>query len=273
MGLPSLIDDMAKPEEEEYRAQVVRYLDSVFNECLEEAAGKAIRKGRKPIDPVEGMMRDTEALAAAFDNESNYIAYCCQVHPHTYTCINYSLKGLVGESADKRRGTARRFKVPWKIVENTGFTEDGLLKIRRNHPLVNRYNKAMAVGLRHNHDVSMILKRTKGLAMVFYITNYATKLDTPMWKRLVFAVDVLRQLSESATPGHFESNLTEQDTQRQAQRQAKVSKSRQFLMRAANPITSERQLSAVEGCYFLLGYQTDFTNVPHWSYINLTALY
>lgn len=32
----------------------------------------------------------------------------------------------------------------------------------------------MAVGLRHNHDISMILTRTKGLAMIFYITNYAT---------------------------------------------------------------------------------------------------
>ncbi|KAJ3454832.1 hypothetical protein MRS44_013432 [Fusarium solani] len=268
MRLPSLIDEMANPEEEEYRGQVVRYLDSVFHECLDEEAGKAIRKERKPIDPVEEIMHDTEALAAAFDNESNYIAYCCQVHSHTYTCIKYSLKRLVGEGADKhKKRTACRFKAPWRIVEDTGFTEDGLLKIRRNHPLVNRYNKAMAVGLRHNHDISMILTRTKGLAMVFYITNYATKLDTPMWKRLVFAADVLRQLRESE--GHPRPNLAEQDSRRQAV----VNESRQFLMRSANRIFSERQLSAVEVCYFLLGYQTDFTNVPQWSYINLTALY
>jgi hypothetical protein len=267
MELPTLIDDMAAPEEEDYRARVVRYLDSVFHECLDEEAGKAIRKERKPIDPVAGMMRDTEALAAAFDSESNYIAYCCQVHSHTHTCIKYSLKGLVGDDADGHKRTACRFKAPWKIVENTGFTEDGLGKIRRNHPLVNRYNKAMAVGLRHNHDISMILTRTKGLAMVFYITNYATKLDTPMWKRLAFAADVLRQLRESA--GHPRPNLAEQNSRRQAV----VNESRQFLMRAANRIFSERQLSAVEVCYFLLGYQTDFTNVLQWSYINLTALY
>ncbi|KAM5344579.1 hypothetical protein ACJ41O_013114 [Fusarium nematophilum] len=267
MELPSLIDDMAEPEEEEYRAQVVRYLDSVFNECLDEEAGRAVRKERKPIDPIEEIMHDTEALTAAFDNESNYIAYCCQVHSHTYTCIKYSLKGLVRDSANQSRRTACRFKAPWKIAESTGFTDDGLLRIRRNHPLVNRYNKAMAVGLRHNHDISMILTKTKGLAMVFYITNYATKLDTPMWKRLVFAADVLRQLRESAALRG--PSLAEQD----AQRQGVVNEGRQFLMRAANRIFSERQLSAVEVCYFLLGYQTDFTNVPHWSYINLTALY
>jgi hypothetical protein len=91
----------------------------------------------------------------------------------------------------KYKRTACWFKAPWKIVEKFGFTEDGLLKIRWNYLLVNWYNKAMAVGLYYNYDISMILTRTKGLAMVFYITNYATKLDMPIWKRLVFAANVL----------------------------------------------------------------------------------
>ncbi|EXK76606.1 hypothetical protein FOQG_18659 [Fusarium oxysporum f. sp. raphani 54005] len=269
MQLPSLIDDMADPAEAEYRTRVVQYIDSVFHECLDENAGNAVRQERKPIHPDEGMMNNTEALTAAFENESNYIAYCCQVHSHTYTCIKYSLKGLAEQGADTNRRTACRFKAPWKIVEETGFTKDGLLCIRRNHSLVNRYNKAMAIGLRHNHDISMILTRTKGLAMVFYITNYATKLDTPMWKRIVLAAEVFRQLSESAERRRQVSDPAEGDDARPAL----LNESRQFLMRAANRIFSERQLSAVEVCYHLLGYHTDFTNVPDWSFLNLTALY
>ena len=144
-----------------------------------------------------------------------------------------------------------------------------MLAIRRNHPLVNRYNKAMAVGLRHNHDVSMILTRTKGLAMVFYITNYATKLDTPMWRRIAHAADVFRQLREDAVSRRDASAPADQG----AQRPAVLNQSRQFLMRMANRIFSEKQLSAVEVCYDMLGYQTDFTNVPHWSFLNLNALY
>ncbi|KAJ3552042.1 hypothetical protein NPX13_g11212 [Xylaria arbuscula] len=260
---------MANPGQEEYRSRVVRYLNSVFHECLDENAGKAVRQERKPIHPVEEMMHNTEALSTAFNNESNYIAYCCQVHSHTYTCIKYSLKGLAEQDADNYRQTACRFKAPWKIVKETGFTEDGLLNIRRNHPLVNRYNKAMAIGLRHNHDISMLLTRTKGLAMVFYITNYATKLDTPMWKRIVLAAQVFRQLHEAAVVRRQASDPAERD----AERPALLNESRQFLMRAANRIFSERQLSAVEVCYHLLGYHTDFTNVPHWSFLNLTALY
>ncbi|KAM4064303.1 PIF1-like helicase [Hirsutella rhossiliensis] len=251
MRLPNLMDDMANPAEEAYRAQVIRYVDSVFHECLDEDAGKAVRQQRKPIHPVGEIMTSTSALTAAFEDESNFVAYCCQVHSHTYTCLKYSLKGVAEQGADPQGRTACRFKAPWKIVDETGFTEDGLLQIRRNHPLVNRYNKSLAVGLRHNHDVSMILTKTKGLAMVYYITNYATKLDTPMWKRIA---------------RHRDPTLPDD------RQQGVLNKSRQFLMRTANRIFSERQLSAVEVCYHL-GYDTDFTNVPHWSFLNLTALY
>ncbi|XP_044718874.1 ATP-dependent DNA helicase PIF1 [Hirsutella rhossiliensis] len=246
----SLKNDMANPAEESYRAQVIRYADSVFHECLDEDAGKAVRQQRKPIDPVEEVMTSTSALTAAFEDESNFIAYCCQ-------------------GADQQRRTACRFKAPWKIVEETGFTEDGLLQIQRNHPLVNRYNKSLAVGLRHNHDVSMILTKTKGLAMVYYITNYATKLDTPMWKRIALATEVARQLREAGRPTSRAPGPALPD----GRQQAVLNESRQFLMRTANRIFSERQLSAVEVCYHLLGYDTDFTNVPHWSFLNLTALY
>ena len=214
-------------------------------------------------------MDSIEVLTAAFDEESNFIAFCCQVHSHTYTCLKYSLKGLVEQGAENYKRTACRFKAPWKIVEETGFTEEGLLRIRRNHSLVNRYNKSLAVGLRHNHDVSIIVTRTKGLAMLYYITNYATKLDTPMWKRLALAADVFGQLRQQPGLRHQVSDSAKHDDRRSAV----LNESRQFLMRVANRIFSERQLSAVEVCYHLLGYGTDFTNVPDWSFLNLTALY
>ncbi|KAJ2891231.1 uncharacterized protein MKZ38_000723 [Zalerion maritima] len=269
MQLPSLIDDMANPDEREYRTSVVRYINSVFHECLDEEAGNATRQDRKPIHPVGEMMNSSEALTSAFENESNYIAYCCQVHSHTYTCIQYSLKELAQKGANRHRRTACRFKAPWKIVEWTGFTEDGLLEICRNHPLVNRYNKAMAVDLRHNHDISLILTKTKGLAMVFYITNYATKMNTPMWKRLALAAEVLQQRYES---GVLKRQIPD-PTQSNDHRSAVLNETRQFLMRVANRVFSGSELSAVKVCYHLLGYHTDFTNVPNWSFLHLVTLY
>lgn len=99
----------------------------------------------------------------------------------------------------------------------------------------------------------MILTRSKGLAMVYYITNYATKLDTPMWRRIVHAADVLRQLHGSAETSRQQPAPASGPDR---QRPAVLNKSRQFLMRVANRIFSERQLSAVEVCYHLLGYNT-----------------
>jgi hypothetical protein len=36
---------------------------------------------------------------------------------------------------------------------------------------------------RHNTDVSFLPTNSSGLAMIFYSTNYSTKLDAPLWKR------------------------------------------------------------------------------------------
>ncbi|KAI0198723.1 hypothetical protein F4808DRAFT_462484 [Astrocystis sublimbata] len=127
----------------------------------------------------------------------------------------------------------------------------------------------MAVGLRHNHDISLILTKTKGLAMVFYITNYATKLNTPMWKRLVLAAEVLQQHHESGVRRHQIPDPVQGDEHRSAV----CNEARQLLIRVANRVFPERELSAVEVCYHLLGYQTDFTNVPNWSFLHLDTLY
>ena len=36
----------------------------------------------------------------------------------------------------------------------------------------------------------MIHTRKRGLALIHYICNYATKLNAPMWKRLAYAAEL-----------------------------------------------------------------------------------
>jgi hypothetical protein len=90
-------------------------------------------------------------------------------------------------------------------VPETNFTDDGLLEVKRDHQMVNQYNQSMAVGLRHNIDISPNLTRKKGLALMHYICNYASKLNAPMWKRLAYAeelLDLARQQGEGpGVPG------------------------------------------------------------------------
>ncbi|KAM4062438.1 PIF1 protein [Hirsutella rhossiliensis] len=64
--------------------------------------------------------------------------------------------------------------------------------------MVNRWNKAMAVGLRHNHDISFIATQRKTMALIYYITNYATKVEDPTWKRVAAAAELLPTLEPTA---------------------------------------------------------------------------
>lgn len=134
---------------------------------------------------ISSLLENREQFAAAFDEEANFCAGSTQIHTHSPTCVKYSIKGQTGKNRD-----LCRFKAPWNLVEKTAFTDGGVLQIRRTYSMVNRWNKAIAVGLRHNHDISFIATQCKTMALVFYLTNYATKVEDPMWKRIAAVVEV-----------------------------------------------------------------------------------
>ena len=50
-------------------------------------------------------------------------------------------------------------------------------------------------------------------------------------------------------------------------------KTRQFLMRVANQIFTERPLFQVEVIAHLLGYSTEFANNDGWTFLNMSMLY
>lgn len=159
-----------------------------------------------------------------------------------------------------------RFKAPWRLAEKTSFTEDGVLQIRRSHSMVNRWNKAIAVGLRHNHGISFIATQCKTMSIVFYVTNYATKVEDPVWKRVAATAEVFN-LSRSSETGNVEEghgatigDMIKQNTRR-------------FLVKVANRVFTERALSQVEVVAHLLGYPTEFTHNAAWTFLNVSSLY
>ncbi|KAF2175352.1 hypothetical protein K469DRAFT_702370 [Zopfia rhizophila CBS 207.26] len=195
MGLASILNDVGGEEQALYRERVIRYVDSVFTEVcslyhglnqrslsemasigqdLDQEAFCAVKAERSVTSDISSMLRNREQFSAAFDEEANFCAGATQIHTHSPTCVKYSIGKLA------RNRELCRFKAPWRLVERTSFREDGVLQIRRRHGMVNRWNKAIAVGLRHNHDISFIGTQCKTMAIVFYVTNYATKVEDPV---------------------------------------------------------------------------------------------
>jgi len=208
------------------------------------------------------LMHDAEWLLRGFESEANFIASRCQVHYHTATCVKYSIKEALKVGLAYCKTQLCRFRAPWKLVLETGFTDDGLLEVKRDHTMVNRYNQSMAIGLRYNHDISPILTRKKGLALLHYICNYATKLNAPMWKRLAYAAELveLAQQQQGGVDNPGTTLTMEEET-------------KSFLLRVANRVFTSRELSQPEVLGYLLGHGTDFTNVPAWSWVHLNSLY
>jgi hypothetical protein len=222
-----------------------------------------VQAERSVTSDISSLLDNTEQFSAAFDEEANFCAGATQIHTHSPTCVKYSL------GKKRRKGDLCRFKAPWRLVDKTAFTPDGVLQIRRTHPMVNRWNKAIAVGLRHNHDISFIATQRKTMALVYYVTNYATKVEDPTWKRVAAAAELLPVLSAGGQPAAGEDAggdaVGDQDGTK--------NKTRQFLMRVANRIFTERPLSQVEVVAHLLGYPSEFTNSSAWAYLNVSLLY
>ena len=48
--------------------------------------------------------------------------------------------------------------------------------------MVYRWNKIVAVGLRYNYDIFFIAMQCRMIAIVFYVINYAIKVEDSVWK-------------------------------------------------------------------------------------------
>lgn len=75
-------------------------------------------------------------------------------------------------------------------MERSEISAEGVIKLRRNHDRVVRYNPVIAAAFRHNHDFTFMHTRSRGLSAVYYMTNYSMKLDAPVWKRLAYAARI-----------------------------------------------------------------------------------
>ncbi|KAM9876020.1 hypothetical protein VDGL01_09923 [Verticillium dahliae] len=268
MQLSSLPRDVQGEGQTAYRDRVIEYVDSVFAEDLDEGASAGMRASRPVAAEISTLVSNTAQLSASFEEEANFCAGATQVHTHSPTCVKYSI-------GRREKQNPCRFGAPWRLVEKTSFTEDGLLRIRRGHSLVNRWNKAIAVGLRHNHDISFIVTKCKGLSLVYYLTNYATKVEDPVWKRVVAAKELIRVLGDVTTTTTTTAAAADQpnDGSHLTGNDGRGNRTRQFLLRVANRIFTERALSQVEVVAYLQGCGTEFTSSNVWTFLNVCTLY
>jgi hypothetical protein len=105
--------------------------------------------------------------------------------------------------------------------------------------------------------------------MIFYSTNYSTKLEAPLWKRAALMGAVFKGIT---TEKHAEEQVGSTEVGGE-QLQRKNNKTRQFLARTANQIFTSRELSSVEVCANLLGFSNSFSSQETWQNVHMATLY
>ena len=227
-----------------FASQMVGYLDSIISECINprESEGKP-----------EGM---TLPLTSNFDTDEEYvdalheygdaIASKRQHHSkkHNPTCFKYCRQGA----------QSCRFYFPRPKVEASHIDDLGVAHLRRDDEWVNPYNPWIAAAIGSNQDLSFLATRAKSLALMYYITNYATK-DEASTYQMVMTAAMMRKTLEQAEKA---SDLSD------AERIALEKGMRNFCLRVFNRMSHDKEVSGVKVASSLLqlpGYYTPLTEL------------
>jgi hypothetical protein len=128
-------------------------------------------------------------------------------------------------------------------------TEEGYIRMEKNHQFVNKYNPVIASAIRCNHDVNFTPSSPKVLAAVYYMTNYATKAQVDRGQ-LVLAAAVLKKAQETAEAAAAENSDVP------APEPLDVSK---FALKTYNRLTRDVEVGAPAVAHFRLGEPVEMT--------------
>ena len=254
----------------DFKDRILTYVRLIIREMVDLTLGQqfqseALGSSRFPIPEDMTLAEFQEAL----DIDSNNVAARVQMHIHGKTCTKYQKKHTrsrarachvpivqteeMATDADEspqcpdtqRQLPSRfcRFLFPRPLVPETMVTEEGYIRMERNHQFVNKYNPVIASATAYNHDVNFTASSPKVLAAIYYITNYATKAQVDQGQ-LVLAAAVLKKAQETAEAA------TSENAGLPAPEPLDMSK---FALKAYNRFTRDVEVGAPAVAHFLLG--------------------
>jgi hypothetical protein len=233
--------------------RVIRYLESIIVQSINSDIDSVTESGPANMPPSSKGPDSDDEFHQRLAADSNAVACKTQIHSsnHTATCFKYRQRG--------KGKDACRFGMPRNLRPHSEVDELGVIHLARNHGWVNPWNPAIASCIRSNHDISWIPTVTKCLALIYYLTNYATKDDVSPYQMLVKAA-LLKQSIEKAkatqTPDATDMRFRKMDMD-------------QFTLRCFNTLSHDREISGVQIANSLLQLPTYYTTNYNFVQVNL----
>ncbi|KAJ5343447.1 uncharacterized protein N7506_003271 [Penicillium brevicompactum] len=237
----------------DFATRVLHYLESIIIQSVDESIPLDPETNLAPACPSASESESDHDFHLRLANDSNLVARSKQLHSksHFATCFKY-------RPTDRSKSTCR-FGMPREILPSSKIDDLGVIHLARNHPWINPWNPSIASCLRSNHDISWIPTVSKSLALVYYITNYATKDDVSPWQMIAKGA-LLKQAIEKAKtavpPTATDLRLRERDMDN-------------FALRCFNSLAHDREVSGVQVASTLLHLPSYYTVNPRFVRVNL----
>ena len=235
----------------EYAAKMVEFVDNIIKCSIISTIQPETLLQEAPRASLD---ETDEEFSQKLEQDSNAIAAKSHLHSSTHnaTCFKY------GAAASGQC----RFNFPRPQLAQTTVSDQGTIDVERNNVWINPWCPALASLTRSNHDINFIPSNVKALALVRYITNYATKGDCSQYQRIMGAAFV-RKAYEDATDQRIEDGSTG------VVQRARIDK---FALRAFNRLAYDREISGPLAANTLLDLPEYFTPKKIIRKINLWAL-
>src|SRR6267378_1932906 len=237
----------------DFAARMVHYLESIIMHGIDKNVTNTPDDSISVNPPSSKEQESDNDYLARLYQDGNAVANKMQRHSknHTATCFKY-----------RRRGSGKkacRFGMPRDLHPTSTIDEFGIIHLARNDAWINPWNPAIATCIRSNQDISWIPTMSKSLALVYYITNYATKDDVSPEQILAKAA-LLKQSIDKANatdaPSSSDLRLRERGMDN-------------FALRCFNTFSNDREISGVQVASTLLQLPTFYTINDKFMSINL----
>ena len=129
-------------------------------------------------------------------------------------------------------------RMPRKLVPSSTIDPDtGHISVRRSDPWINNFNEYLMAACRSNMDIKFIWSGSDAKALVYYITDYVTKMSLSFH-------DTFSLVQKSIT------SLT--NLRNQADNETAIENSRKLVLRCNNTLASQQELSGVQVASYLM---------------------
>ena len=177
-------------------------------------------------------------FAFRFLSDITELVETSNIHKHSDTCYKY----WKPNQGDKK---VCRMCMPRKLVSvSTIDPTTGNICMRRSDAWINNFNEYLIAACRSNMDIKFIGRGNDAKALVYYITDYVTKMSLSFYDTFSLVQKSIASIKNST---------------HEVDKESAIEKSCKLVLRCYNTLATQQELSGVQVASYLMNCEDHYT--------------